>query len=612
MASDPTPRAGSVLEVVEVETPEHIAFSYEVAGLGTRFCALLIDSTLVALGIIGLAWLLLRVPWPEVSAVEEMGPRWVAFLWLMVFFVLYWGYFLAFEVAWDGQTPGKKWMGIRAVADGGFPIPASAAAIRNLLRLVDMQPAGFYFVGAVTMLLNREAKRLGDLAGGTLVVRERTAEAAVGAPEGDEPAAVGEAEAGGPPKLDEREYALLRRFLARRPQLTGSARSRLEADLVRCLGDRYPAGAGESDEERLLRAWRIERARRRPEGRGAGAEAPAPFAERFVRRQEPRWREFARRAAGAYRRGLIALEPGELAEFAALYRETAADLARARTYGVEERTRGELERLVAAGHSLLYRRRRPSPLRWLRFLRREFPALVRRHGFPIGVSAAFLLLPALIGYVRVRSEPDSAHRFLHPEIIARADAAPARAAEGRGYVEVPSPFMPVFAGGIIANNVQVTFTAFALGITAGLGTILLLLFNGLHIGATLGLFDALGTGPYLWSFVLPHGIVELTAAAIAGGAGLLLGSALVLPGERTRREALIERGRTAVRLLLGTTALLVLAGLVEGFVSPSALPGEMKMTFGLLLGGLLFAYLFLTRNAEPSEELEDGSWRGRG
>ncbi|MGH7546357.1 MAG: stage II sporulation protein M, partial [Gemmatimonadota bacterium] len=169
------------------------------------------------------------------------------------------------------------------------------------------------------------------------------------------------------------------------------------------------------------------------------------------------------------------------------------------------------------------------------------------------------------------------------------------------------PFMPAFAGGIIANNVQVTFLAFALGITAGLGTLVLLLFNGLHIGATLGLFDGRGLGAYLWAFVLPHGIVELTAAAIAGGAGLLLGSALVLPGEQTRREALVERGRVALRLLVGTSALLVLAGLVEGFVSPSSLPPGVKIGFGLTLGVLLYVYLVRAgRGPGPHAEWNPG------
>lgn len=591
MTSAPaTPGPGTILDTVEVETPEHVVFSYEIAGLGSRFVAVFIDTMLFLLGLTGILLLIARLPTPVVAGAEEIAPEWAALLGLLVLFLLYWGYFLGFEAAWDGQTPGKRWMGIRAVADGGFPITPGAAAVRNLLRLVDLQPVAFYFVGAVTMLMNREAKRLGDLAAGTIVIRDRpTRESLSSALDGE----AAEAEdASGAPQLPEREFSLLDRFLARRRHLAPEARRRLESELALTVGERYPAAVGESPGDRVERAWRVERARRhRRAASSRTTDAGTRLAERFVRLKEPRWRDFANRLVGTRRRGLATLGPDELSEFAGLYRETAADLARARTYGVEGGVLLQLERLVAAGHSLFYRRRRRVPADLLAFLRRGFPQLVRRQWIPIAVSAAVLLLPVLIGYVRVRAEPEAAHDLLHPQIIARAEEAPERMAEGRGYVEIPSLFMPVFAGGIIANNVRVTFLAFALGITAGLGTLVLLLFNGLHIGATLGLFDALGVGAYLWSFVLPHGIVELTAAAIAGGAGLLLGSALVLPGEQTRREALIDRGRVALRLIIGTSALLVLAGLVEGFVSPSDLPAAVKIGFGLTLGALLFLYL---------------------
>jgi uncharacterized membrane protein SpoIIM required for sporulation len=115
--------------------------------------------------------------------------------------------------------------------------------------------------------------------------------------------------------------------------------------------------------------------------------------------------------------------------------------------------------------------------------------------------------------------------------------------------------------------------------------------NGVLLGGVAGLFNARGLNLYLWSFVLPHGVLELTAICIAGGAGLWLGSALVLPGRRTRRSALVRRGREAVSLLGGTVVLLVLAGLVEGFVSPSTLPAAAKLAFGALSGLVLFAYL---------------------
>jgi uncharacterized membrane protein SpoIIM required for sporulation len=169
--------------------------------------------------------------------------------------------------------------------------------------------------------------------------------------------------------------------------------------------------------------------------------------------------------------------------------------------------------------------------------------------------------------------------------------APDRATAGRGYVDVPEVFMPVMSSGIIANNVQITFFAFASGILAGAGTIMLLLFNGVHLGSVAGLYDASGGGRLLWTFVAPHGVIELTAACIAGGAGVWMGSALILPGRSTRMHALTVRAREAVALLAGTTALLIVAGLIEGFISPAPISTEAKLVVAAVAALACFAYL---------------------
>ena len=124
------------------------------------------------------------------------------------------------------------------------------------------------------------------------------------------------------------------------------------------------------------------------------------------------------------------------------------------------------------------------------------------------------------------------------------------------------------ASQIIANNVQVTFGVFALGVTAGIGTLLLLVLNGVSLGGVVGLYQAKGIVKLILAFVAPHGILELTAVCIAGGAGFLLTAALLLPGRRTRKRALVENGRRAIRLVAAATALLLVAGTLEGFVTP--------------------------------------------
>ncbi len=142
-------------------------------------------------------------------------------------------------------------------------------------------------------------------------------------------------------------------------------------------------------------------------------------------------------------------------------------------------------------------------------------------------------------------------------MLDRAEEGVRRARERKGYIPDPEIFRPTMASQIIANNVQVTFGAFAFGITAGIGTVLLLVMNGVSLGGVLGLYQSKGIVTLIIAFVAPHGVLELTAVCIAGGAGFLLAAALLLPGRRTRRRALVENGRRAIRLVAAATVLLL-------------------------------------------------------
>jgi uncharacterized membrane protein SpoIIM required for sporulation len=153
-------------------------------------------------------------------------------------------------------------------------------------------------------------------------------------------------------------------------------------------------------------------------------------------------------------------------------------------------------------------------------------------------------------------------------MLDRAEQGVERARTRKGYIPDPEVFRPVMASQIIANNVQVTFAAFALGITAGLGTLLLLMLNGISLGGVFGLYQSKGIISLLLAFVAPHGVLELSAICIAGGAGLLIASGLLLPGEMTRRAALAANSRRAMRLIAASSLLLVFAGSLEGMVSP--------------------------------------------
>lgn len=580
---------------LRVDTPEQVELGFEIADLGSRFLAFLLDFVVLLTSLLGLG---LLAYWASTRLqLSERLFGWSGFVLSLVGFVVLWGYFVYFEGFRNGRTPGKRWVGIRVVHEGGYPVTFRGAVIRNLIRLVDLQPVFSWMVGGVAMMLHPRTQRLGDMAAGTLVVRDR------GALELSEEEL--ERLSGGrrsSPELADDAYAALGRFVERRKGLEREARARLAARLEASLkGSRaWPAESddpGEAREERLVALYEEERDRRGASG--VASVGSSPLVGALVRSQGPLWLEYRALVRGAEGAGLESLSDAELERFAGLYRLTAADLARARTYGAGAPLVYTLERWVGAGHNLLYRARGRSwslLLDWLRF---GFPRLVRaRRGF-VAAAALFLFVPAIATAVAVELHPALARELLSGEMIARAETAPERASRGGRYVDVPEMALPLMSSGIIANNVQVTFAAFAAGMLAGIGTALLLVFNGLHLGAVVGLFQNVGAAGLLWEFVAPHGVIELTAISVAGAAGLILGSAIVAPGRLTRAAALSHRGREAVSLLAGTTLLLVLAGLVEGFVSPAPVPVALKLIVGLAVGLSVLAYLLLAGRAEP-------------
>ena len=162
-------------DYLSIDTPENVAFGYKVAGIGSRFIAALVDTVIIlALQVIVILALLLL-------ARLLLGPNfdfdnpffaWVLGLLGLVAFLFFWGYYILFEVAWNGQSIGKRWVGLRVIKTDGTPITLTESIVRNLVRLIDFLPA-YYGVGVVTMFINAQARRLGDLAAGTLVVYDR-------------------------------------------------------------------------------------------------------------------------------------------------------------------------------------------------------------------------------------------------------------------------------------------------------------------------------------------------------------------------------------------------------------------------------------------------------
>jgi uncharacterized membrane protein SpoIIM required for sporulation len=406
------------------------------------------------------------------------------------------------------------------------------------------------------------------------------------------PPAAGLAPAGAPvaaPVLTEHEFALLAQFVARAAQLGPDVRDRLAASLAeRFAAHLPPAAAPGAALLAELHARETER-RRGPLAGPGGARA------RFAARQAPRWEEFGRLAERATRDGLDSFRPDELPDFAARYREAAADLARARTYRADRTAVAELERLVAAGHNALYRDERSSWQSLWRTVAQEFPAAVLQAHRTVLLAFLVFAATASIGYRIIRDRPALAEELLPEEMLRRADAGHTRTAEGRRYGEVQASERPLVASFIITNNVRVAIGCLAGGMFAGVGSLVVLGFNGLMLGSFAGHFANQGLLWYLLEFVVGHGVLELTAIWIAAAAGLLLGLAIVVPGDLSRGEALVLRGRVAVRMIGMAVVLLAIAGLIEGFLSVA---GGGVATRAVAAGGsLMFLALYFLGGA---------------
>jgi uncharacterized RDD family membrane protein YckC len=160
-------------ETLDIQTPENVAFGYQIAGIGSRFLASLLDTTIVVLlQVVILIVLALILRSIDGSTFADQISTWVYAIFGLVAATFYWGYYIFFEMLWNGQSPGKRWVGLRVIRADGTPITLSESLIRNLARLVDFLPAA-YGIGIVTMFIDKQSRRLGDLAAGTLVVQDR-------------------------------------------------------------------------------------------------------------------------------------------------------------------------------------------------------------------------------------------------------------------------------------------------------------------------------------------------------------------------------------------------------------------------------------------------------
>jgi uncharacterized membrane protein SpoIIM required for sporulation len=316
------------------------------------------------------------------------------------------------------------------------------------------------------------------------------------------------------------------------------------------------------------------------------------LSNQWILKRRPHWDRLAFLLAQSDASGLGQLSRAELQEMALLYRQVAADLSVLRQDSTSRTYTQYVNQLLARAHHIIYSGRKTNLRTLFLFLRDEYPAIFQRQ---IGYVAASLLVSVafgVLGAVLTTARPEFMRHFVGPEMIATME-------RHEMWTKSVVSVAPMASSWIMTNNLTVSFVTFAGGIVFGLGTFLALFQNGIMLGVIGAACHHYDMSLALWSFVAAHGSLELPSIIIAGGAGFRLGHAMLFPGALRWKESVARGGIEATRLVSGIIPLLVIAGTLEGFFSPSAAPVWLRFTVGGMLFALLNLWLFRPVMAKP-------------
>ena len=311
-------------------------------------------------------------------------------------------------------------------------------------------------------------------------------------------------------------------------------------------------------------------------------------ADRFITQHKNAWQrleELLKLLDGA---SLRRLRRDEVRELGRIYRRTASDLAIARAESRDPRLINYLNSLVIRAHGRIYRADAQGGKRIRNFFARELPQTFRRTWRYTAVSFAVFFIFAVIGFVGTKYDPEFSELAGVPATFRETQIE----TKTHWWKEL-NEANQMGASFIMQNNIRVTIYVFALGAFFGIGTLITLAEEGARNAAVLALTYREGFGNDLLTFMIGHGVIELSCIFIAGGAGLLIGSAMIMPGDLSRADALKTRGMEAVRLMLGVALLLVVAGIIEGYISPAPISPRIKYSIGAITGVALYSYLLL-------------------
>lgn len=306
----------------------------------------------------------------------------------------------------------------------------------------------------------------------------------------------------------------------------------------------------------------------------------------FAQRRKPVWDHFEQMIKSVRWSGAKGLSRDELNELGRLYRQVAADLAYVRTHSINPALTDYLNTLLSQAHGVLYK----SPSRGFRHgvinFFYEVPAVVRRRWRYIAVSIGITLLGGFFAGMLVASNPAWTTRLIGESFLEVLQ----HWKSGKQYAPGESDRAAFMSSFYFVNNTRVTMLAFGLGFFWAIPTVWLLWTNGMMLGVFSAEMASVGKLGFFYTSIFPHGVPELSAVFFGGAGGLIIGRALLMPGDRTRIESLREEGRDAFYLLAGSIPLLLMAAFIEAFFSFYSFPNWAKLLFGSFLLVLLLAY----------------------
>jgi uncharacterized membrane protein SpoIIM required for sporulation len=312
---------------------------------------------------------------------------------------------------------------------------------------------------------------------------------------------------------------------------------------------------------------------------------PHTISNQWIQKRRPHWDRLASLLAQSDQSGLNELSRAELQELALLYRQVAADLSVLRRDSTARTYASHVNQLLARAHHIIYSGRKANLLSLFRFLRHDYPQIFQRNIRFVLASLFVSAACGLLGVILTTARPEFMRHFVGPEMIAIME-------RHQMWTRSIVGIAPMATSAIMTNNLSVSFVTFAGGIVFGLGTLYNLYFNGMLLGVVGAACHQYGMSLALWSFVAAHGSLELPSIIIAGAAGLRLGHSMLFPGGYRWKDSIAKGGIEATRLVSGIIPLLVIAGCLEGFFSPSHAPAWLKFTVGAILFALLNLWLF--------------------